>query len=171
MSDASGIEEVLRRDHERLDGLLRATWAGETIDTAAYGAFRAGLLRHIGIEEKLLIPLVRGRLSEAALALAKQLKLDHAALVALLVPTPTREIVGQLKALLAQHNPLEEGEEGRDGFYAICARLAATDEEAVIRRIDAAPPVPLAAHHDGARAFANITRLLRAAGRDRASHG
>jgi hypothetical protein len=170
MSAASPIEELLRRDHERLDGLLQEAVGGEMIDAVPYEAFRGGLLRHIGIEEKILIPFVRRRLSDAAeaaarvLSVAKQLKLDHAALAALLVPTPTREIVGQLWAVLARHNPLEEG---REGFYAVCAGLASPDEDEddLLRRITAAPAVPLAVHHDGPRAFANITRLLRAAGR------
>jgi hypothetical protein len=158
----SPIEELLRRDHERLDGLLRASVAGEAVDTVAYEAFRGGLLRHIGIEERILVPFVRSRLSEPAPTVAKQLRLDHAALAALLVPTPKHEITRQIQALLAEHNPLEEGE---GGFYDICGRLAAADEEALLRRIGDAPAVPLAAHYDGPRALANITRLLRAAGR------
>lgn len=158
----SPIEELLRRDHERLDGLLRAAVAGSAIDTAAYEAFRGGLLRHIGIEEKILIPSVRSRLPEAALAVAKQLRADHGALAALLVPTPTRAIVAQIEALLAQHNALEEGE---GGFYDVCVPLVAADEEALLGRMVAAPAVPLAAHYDGERAFAAIDRLLRAAGR------
>jgi len=158
----SAIEELLRRDHERLDGLLRAAVAGAAIDTAAYETFRGGLLRHIGIEEKILIPFVRGRLSEAALAVAKQLRADHGALAALLVPTPAKAIVEQIAALLAQHNALEEGE---GGFYDVCVPLVAADEEALLRRMVDAPAVPLAAHYDGDRAFAAIDRLLRAAGR------
>jgi hypothetical protein len=158
----SRIEELLGRDHERLDGLLRVAVAGEAVGAAAYDAFRAGLLWHIGIEEKILIPFVRRRLTGPALATARQLKLDHAALTALLVPTPTSEIAERLQAVLAQHNPLEEGE---DGFYAVCGQLAAADEDALLGRIVGAPPVPLAAHHDGPRAFANITRVLHAAGR------
>jgi hypothetical protein len=158
----SRIEELLGRDHERLDGLLRRAVAGEAVDAAAYEAFRAGLLRHVGIGEKILIPFARSRLTKPALVTARQLKLDHAALAALLVPSPTSEIAERLQALLAQHNPLEEGE---DGFYAVCGRLAAADEDALLGRIVAAPPVPLASHRDGPRAFANITRLLRFAGR------
>jgi hypothetical protein len=88
--------------------------------------------------------------------------LDHGALAALLVPTPTHEIVAQLQGLLAQHNALEEGE---GGFYDACVKLVAADEETLLRRIAAAPPVPLAAHYDGPRAFAAIARLMRAAGR------
>jgi hypothetical protein len=86
----SRIAELLRQDHDRLDALVRPSVAGDALDAAGYETFRARLLRHIGIEEKILIPFVRGRLSEPALAVAKQLKLDHAALAALLVPKKTR---------------------------------------------------------------------------------
>src|SRR5262249_24468024 len=42
-------------DHDRLDALLRGALAGTgPIDLALFGAFRAGLLRHIGMEEKVL---------------------------------------------------------------------------------------------------------------------
>ena len=157
-----GLEEFLGRDHERLDDLLRAAAAGETVDLGPYESFRAGLLRHIGVEEKILVPFARRKGSDAALAVARQLRLDHAALVALLVPTPTPAIVERVRALLVVHNPLEEGE---GGFYRLCADLAGSDEAELVRRAQAAPEVPLAAHYDGPRAFANIDRLLRAAGR------
>ena len=157
------LEEALRRDHERLDGLLRAASAGVTVEVAPFEAFRGGLLRHIGVEEKILVPFARRRDAAAALEVARQLRHDHAALVALLVPTPTHEIVERIRALLVAHNPLEEGE---GGFYRICADLAGPDgEDELLRRAQAAPEVPLAAHFDGPRAFANIERLLRAAGR------
>jgi hypothetical protein len=151
----------MRRDHERLDRVLQAAVSGNAIDVVKYQPFRSGLLRHIGIEEKILIPFVRSRRSEP-LALVKQLKLDHGAIAGLLVPTPTVAIIAQLRAVLAAHNPLEEGE---GGLYEICGQLSGADEEALIVRADLAPPVPLAPHYDGPRAFANIERLLRLAGR------
>jgi hypothetical protein len=159
----SRLEDLMLGDHERLDGLLRAAGAGPTIDVGPYEAFRGGLLRHIGIEEKILIPFARGRNPEVP-ALARQLRLDHGAIAALLVPTPTPGLVAQLQAVLAQHNSLEEGE---GGLYEICAQLARGDasEGALVASILDAPAVPLAAHYDGARAFASIERLLRAAGR------
>jgi hypothetical protein len=46
----------LANDHERLDGLLRRAMAAGAIDRAAYAEFRAGLLRHISLEEKILLP-------------------------------------------------------------------------------------------------------------------
>ena len=53
----NGLRDLLERDHARLDGLLRA--AGGNIDPVVYEEFRAGLLRHIGLEEKILLPAAR----------------------------------------------------------------------------------------------------------------
>ena len=51
------------------------------------------MLRHIAMEEKILLPEARRLRDDVALPIAKQLRADHAALALLLVPTPTREII------------------------------------------------------------------------------
>jgi len=159
----SGVRELLERDHERLDGLLRAAAGGPgPLEAASYQEFRAGLLRHIGLEEKILLPAARRLRGGEPLEIARQLKLDHAALAALLVPTPTAAILSTLTSLLAVHNPLEEGP---GGVYAVCEELAGAEVPELLARLLAAPAVPAAAHYDGERAFAAIDRLLRAAGR------
>ena len=157
------MREFLEGDHTRLAGLLSAARAGAPdIDLAAYEEFRAGLLRHIGMEEKILLPAARRLRGGEPLEVARQLKADHAALAALLVPTPTREILATLSWLLDAHNPLEEGP---SGLYATCETLAGGEAEQWLARLRAAGPVPTAAHHDGPRAFAAIDRLVRATGR------
>lgn len=52
------ISEFFHADHRRLDGLLQRAIAasGGAVDETAYAGFRAGLLRHIALEEKLLLP-------------------------------------------------------------------------------------------------------------------
>jgi hypothetical protein len=50
------IHQHLASDHQRLDDLLERAMSGQTIDTAAYHQFRAGLLKHISMEEKILLP-------------------------------------------------------------------------------------------------------------------
>ena len=43
-------------DHARLDGLLTRSKTGQgQIDLTVYDQFRAGLLRHIGMEKKILL--------------------------------------------------------------------------------------------------------------------
>lgn len=60
-SEFMRVTEVLTADHARLRALL-AQATGQPFDRAAFEQFRAGLLRHIGIEEKLVFAEVRRRL-------------------------------------------------------------------------------------------------------------
>ncbi len=153
------IQEGLCRDHAELARLLDAADRGATIDADAFQAFRGRLLRHIGMEEKLLLPAAKRARGGAALPLARQMRLDHAALAALLVPTPTPAIVGTLRALLAVHDAMEEGE---GGVYAQCEPAAC---DALLRALREARIPKLAPYQDGPRATASIERLLLAAGR------
>ena len=153
------ITDFLEADHARLDQLLRRAAGDHEIDAGSYEAFREGLLRHIAMEERVLLPEIRRLRGGTPLALAKQLRADHAALAALLVPTPTREILAAIRGLLAEHNPLEEGP---GGLYATAETLFATERDSILARLKAVPPVPVARHFDGPRAFASIGNLLRA---------
>ena len=82
-------------DHRRIEALLdRATAGPGPIDPVSFEEFRAGLLRHIGMEEKILLPAVQRARGGTPLPIARQLHLDHGAIAALLVPTPTPAVVG-----------------------------------------------------------------------------
>ena len=151
---AGPVHDLLHRDHQRLAGLL---------DGGSFQEFRAGLLRHIGMEEKILLPLAKRLSGGRPLAFAAQMKLDHSALAALLVPTPTPEIVARIRTLLDAHNVMEESEEG---VYAQCERIAAAELETLARELERAPAVKLAPHCDTPRVFDSIERNLRATGRD-----
>src|SRR4029077_6659346 len=103
------VYRYLTDDHTRLDDALeRATRDPNHIDWSAYAEFREGLLRHIGMEEKILLPAARSADGGKPLASAAKLHLDHGALAALLVPTPTDVIVAAIQTILASHNPVEE---------------------------------------------------------------
>ena len=59
---AGKIHGYLADDHRRLDGLLDRVFSdSETIDAAAYGQFRTGLLKHIAMEEKIILPAAQKR--------------------------------------------------------------------------------------------------------------
>ncbi|MDE2291133.1 MAG: hemerythrin domain-containing protein [Elusimicrobia bacterium] len=134
------IARLLAEDHRRLDGLLAASLGGGgAVARAPFAAFRQGLLRHIGLEETVLLPAV-SKLPAAPLALAAKLRIDHGALTNLLVPEPTREIVLVMRGILDPHNALEEG---TDGFYAACDALPEAERAAVLRRLENAPELPL----------------------------
>ena len=141
------IHDFLALDHARLDALLdRATRAEVAFDAAAFEEFRAGILRHIGMEEKVLLPAARRANGGAPLFAAKRLRIDHSAIAMLLVPTPSREIAKEIRSILATHNPIEEGPEG---VYEACDRLPVGEVERVLEQMRAFPPVKLAPHFDG----------------------
>ena len=162
--NAETIREYLEHDHLRLDHLLTcATRDPSGIDQEAFGEFRCGLLKHIGMEEKILLPAVRALRHGETLSIAAQLRLQHGAIAALLVPSPRSAVVNALKAVLAKHNALEEG---ADGVYAQCDRIVGPEVVALLGRLQAAAEVPAAAHVDGDKVEASARRALTRAGFD-----
>jgi hypothetical protein len=158
--EAGVIHRYLTADHVRLRALLeRATASPSRIDRSAYDEFRPGLLRHIAMEEKVLFRAARERRGGRPLPVTEPLHADHAALASLLVPSPTHALLGVIRDLLLEHDPLEEGP---DGLYAECERLAGADVEAWIARMRAVPPVRVSRHVDGPRIHEHIARMLAA---------
>jgi hypothetical protein len=140
------IEAFMTADHVELDRLLRvAERADGTIDDEAYAGFRAGLLRHIAMEEKVLLPFARVKRG-APLELAAELRADHGVIAKLLVRSPVPSIVASLQEVLSRHNGLEEGPRG---LYAACDALAGEEAAEVVARLRAQPEVPLAKYYDG----------------------
>src|SRR5512136_2328395 len=114
-------------DHERLDALLRRSVADpRAFDHDVFEAFRGGLLRHIALEEKFLLPGARKARRGEPLPFARRLRVDHGAIASLLVPTPDAQIVGELRSILEPHNAVEE-EPG--GLYETCDDLLAAQLE------------------------------------------
>lgn len=150
------LHAFLAHDHERLDALLEELRRGEGgIPHDRYDDFRRGLLRHIGIEERVLFPELRKR--RGVTRLEKQLHRDHAALAALLVPPPTHAEIEQITAILDTHNQLEE-EAG--GLYEIIEDLAAEDLPALMARVHAIPAIPVAPFSDTPLLRQTIAQLL-----------
>jgi Hemerythrin HHE cation binding domain len=163
------VSEYLAADHERLDALLARAQAGDrAIDLTAYAEFRRGLLRHIGMEEKILLPAAQHARAGKPLLAAALLRLDHGALAALLVPTPTRTLLTAIRAILARHNRIEEGP---GGVYETCARLAGAGLDELVARLRAAPQVPVNAPVDDDRGMSAARRALLRAGYDPAELG
>ncbi len=153
------IRSYLTEDHERLDRLLARAMEGERVDLVAYEELRAGLLRHIAQEEKVLLPDARARRGGVPLPIAARLRADHAALASLLVPSPTVQLLRTLRDILDEHNPLEECD---GGLYETCERLAGSEVEQVLDRMRAVPPVRASAHVDEPRIHEHIARMLSA---------
>ena len=73
------LYRFLAEDHSRLDGLLQSAMTeASTVDRAAYAAFRAGLLTHISLEEKILLPAAQRARGGAPLAMAAASSLRRA---------------------------------------------------------------------------------------------
>jgi hypothetical protein len=140
------IRRFLSDDHARLEAALQR---------GDYEEFREGLLRHIGIEQKILFPIVSGW------QFVERLHLDHGALAALLVLTPTPAILTAIRTILDNHNPIEEGS---DGLYEECDRRLGAHADEVLKRIQNYPPVPVAKHVDSPIAIDSARNALRRAG-------
>ncbi|AKU90430.1 hypothetical protein [Vulgatibacter incomptus] len=152
------LTDYLTRDHERLEALMvRAVRDPEALDLEAYEAFREGILRHIGIEEKILMPDAKRRRGGEPLPMFHAIRVEHSAIALLLVPTPTHALLGEIRSILEQHNPREEGPEG---LYAMCETLAGDEAASLLERAMQAPEVPLAKHYDGPRAHFTAASAL-----------
>lgn len=157
------VTDYLVADHERLRALLIEAARCPTFDAEAFAVFRAGLLRHIGIEEKVLLPAARRANGGVALTLAGRLRLEHAAISSLLVPTPDAALAGELASILRGHDALEEGE---SGVYADCERLFTAEQSRdLLASARAFPAVRVAPHFDGPRCYRTADAALTAAAR------
>ena len=136
----------LAADHDRLDGLLRsALRTAGTIDMGPYAEFRAGLMRHIAMEEKVMLPAVARMQGGRQAEIASRLRLDHGALVALLVPPPTPSIIATMLFILDGHNALEEKD---GGVYELVDTLAGAEAESLLQQLRDTPPVPVLPHNE-----------------------
>jgi hypothetical protein len=160
MSRTGSLQSVLAADHARLD-LLLANCLSE-IDEPSYAAFRSGLLRHIGIEERILFPELRKR--RGVTPLEQQLHRDHAALAALLVPPPTPRELHQIVEILQPHNAAEEGVEG---LYDLIDTMCSGELPSLLERVQTFPEIPVAPHADTPLVRATIERLVRDAAEGR----
>ena len=113
------------------------------------------------MEEKILLPAAQQARGGEALPVAAKLRLDHGALAALLVPTPTPVIIATIRRILTAHNTLEEG---TGSVYEVCEQLAGADADALLARLRAAPEVPVHPHVDGERIMDATRRALERAG-------
>ncbi len=152
------VTRFLADDHQRLEKLLDAAMITRgRIEQGHYDEFRAGLLRHIGMEEKILLPAAQRSNGGAPLSIAAALRLDHGAIAALLMPTPTPELIAVLRSILNKHNEVEEG---LDGLYAICDKLADAETEDLMAKLRAAPTVAVLPYSDTPAVLGAVRRAL-----------
>jgi hypothetical protein len=149
-------------DHRRLEKLLnRAAVGGPTYDMAVYSEFRVGLLKHIKMEENIIIPAAQKIRDGKPLASAAKLRLEHGALVALLVSPPSPTIVNAIRGILSKHN---RAEESQGGLYDLCERLAGEQLEDLMKKLEEVPDVPVHPHKVGQNVLEATRRALQRAG-------
>ncbi|HSE59582.1 MAG TPA: hemerythrin domain-containing protein [Nitrospiraceae bacterium] len=168
--EAGSISGFLTEDHRRLEQLLDLAGgqAGE-IAPGPYEQFRAGLLRHIGMEEKILFPAIQRAQqdradSPVAPSLATslgQLRLEHGALAALLMPSPTPAVLATIREILRRHDEIEES---AGGPYAVGDRLLGQEAGRILAALRAAPAVTVMPHSDSPAVAATLHRALARAG-------
>ena len=159
---AGPVTDFLMEDHRRLEKLLQSAVADVGhVDQGAYAQFRAGLLRHIGMEEKILLPAAQRLRGGEPLLIASKLRLDHGALATLLMPTPTAAIIAKIRGILTEHNILEEG---LGGLYETCDELAGSEAAQLLAKLQAAPEVSVLPHSDSPTVMSTVHRALERAG-------
>lgn len=127
-----------------------------------YDEFRRGLLRHIGIEEKIVLPLLRS-VAGCGFDMEAQLRLEHGAIAALLVPPPAPELLFALMGLLQRHNHLEEDPETLYQLLDDCVRAAGDD---ILRKVVEFPDVPLSRFINNPHAVEPAKRAVARSGHD-----
>lgn len=158
----SAVHAYLRDDHLRLDRYLQQARGGGTcIDHAAYDHLRRGLLRHIAMEEKVLFPVLKARFGDRAASQLERLRVEHSAIAALLVPTPTPALLDVLNQLLNAHNTVEEGTEG---IYALTAQLSEAEITDLLARLEQVPDVRVQPYADKPAVFQRLQQALHRAG-------
>ena len=158
------LHRFFSADHRRLDDLLvRSRAEPGRIDLVPFAEFRAGLLRHIAMEEKVLFAAAK-RARGKALPIAAHLRVDHGALTALLVPAPTPDTVGKIVSVLGPHNRREE-EPG--GVYDACDEAVGPAEaERLVRELRGFPEVRLRPYNDIPEVWKHIEATLERARRE-----
>ncbi len=159
---AGPIHTFLANDHKRLDDLLRrASPDPDRVDADAYAQFRAGLLRHISIEEKILMPAAQRMRGGEPLPIAGRIRLDHGALVSLMVPPPTSSLLMTIRTILAIHNTLEEEVEG---LYEAAEETIGEDTEGLLKIMREAADVRTLPHNPDPKALEAAQKAVERAG-------
>jgi hypothetical protein len=156
------ITDFLVKDHGRLEALLQEAVAqAGSVDQGTYDQFRAGLLRHIGMEEKILLPAAQRIRGGEPLPIAAKLRLDHGAIASLLMPPPTAAVIATICAVLKVHNTIEEGP---GGLYETCDELAGQEAAQLLAKLQVAPELAVLPCSDSHAVMPAVQRALERAG-------
>jgi len=154
------IYKFFAEDHRRLEMLLEKAFSQpDKINDSDYAEFRGGLLRHIALEEKILLPSMQH--DGKPYAAAAQLRLDHGAIAALLVLPPSIAVKNVLQWILMQHNSREEG---IPGLYHDCESAFVHSSDTILNKVHQYPDVPMMPYNITPRAMDAARRAVARAG-------
>lgn len=158
------LYDFFTRDHRRLEALLDQTFAQtDAIGHEAYRQFRAGLLRHIGMEEKILFVAAQEANGGEPLPVQAKLRLDHGALTSLMVLPPSVALTKVIRRVLELHDEIEEKP---GGMYDACELLARHRTEALLERLANVPETPVHPPNPSPKAIGAARRAMARAGFD-----
>lgn len=157
------IMSYLEYDHARLDHQLKSAAAvfRDDVHPDEYARFRTGLLRHIGLEERILFPAMAKHWGPEVLPDVRQIHLDHGAIASLLMVPPAPSVIAALRGILHLHDRLEERE---GGVYRACEEFAGRQAREIAITLMSAPPVPVAPINERPEVLAMAQRALVRAG-------
>src|SRR5690625_3641714 len=158
------IHNFFANDHKRIDSILeKAIENPEAIDMHLYKQFRIELLTHIKMEEKILFLSAQRANNNQPLPIAKQLRLEHGAITALMVPSPNKDLIKVLLQVF-EKNDLEVEETG--GMYDMCENVFKEQISTGLQGVAAGTKVPVQPHNDAPIALESAKRALKRAGFD-----
>jgi hypothetical protein len=153
---ASPVIRLLIAEHADSQAKLAACHRGNgEVDLKRFDEFRHVLLRHIAIEEKVLMPALAKALGKPPL-FQNGLRKDHAGIAALCVPTPTREWLEDLRDLLEHHQRVEEAP---GSFYALLDEHVGGDPH-LHEAVASFPPLKLPDFERGPRVRALLEEVM-----------
>jgi len=156
------LHAFFTNDHRRLEALLDGAFARPGhIDHALYDQFRAGLLRHIGMEEKILFVAAQEANGGEPLPVQAKLRLDHGALTSLMVIPPSVELTRVIRHVLDLHDQIEE-EPG--GMYDACEQLTKHQTDALLERLALVKGTPVHPPNPSPKAIGAARRAMARAG-------
>ena len=154
------IFEYFAADHARLDALAKRAGDPAGFDREAFDAFRGGLLRHIGMEERFLFPAVRRARAGEVEATLKRFRVEHAAIGSLLVGTPDAALLFEIQSILTPH---DQAEERPGGLYEACDDALGSDADSLLVRVRAYRGPKLRPYQDHPRVLRSAKDALRVA--------
>lgn len=158
------LHAFFTEDHRRLEAILEKAFTHpDAIDLQLYDEFRAGLLRHIGMEEKILFVAAQQANGGEPLPIQAKLRLDHGALTSLMVIPPSVELTKVTRHVLDLHDQLEE-EPG--GMYDACEHLAQRQTQDLLERLAQVPATPVHPPNPSPKAIGAARRAMARAGFD-----